>query len=65
MEIMQREKSYVKNGMEGCSESVQKLENEKASLRQQLEKERENWEAKLKKAEEEKLISLIEKNRQI
>ena len=65
MEIMQREKSYVKNGREGYSESVQKLENEKASLRQQLEKERENWEAKLKKAEEEKLISLIEKNRQI
>lgn len=30
-----------------------------------MDREREHWEAKLKKAEEEKLISLIEKNRQI
>lgn len=32
--MMEREKSYVRNGMEGCSEAVQKLENEKASLKQ-------------------------------
>lgn len=34
-------------------------------MRKELDHDREHWEAKVKKIEEEKLMSLIDKNRQI
>ena len=65
IELMEREKEYQINSAEETAFQVKRLEHDKAGLRLEHEREKESWEDKLTRMEEEKLIHLKEKNKEI